>query len=441
MANSYVIPGTLFAALSRGHGGEAAGRWLAAAERTKHLLLLRGVVEAARAAAHPCADEFTQAYWTLADIQRQSAGAVEAVVMQPAVAAWAAEAIQQLSSGIAADLPARRMSGVVAAAAVRAGIPYRSIVAADDAWVMIPSLGRACLPSARVSGRAEIEVTRAGVEISAGGDRIRLPQDPCQDGPGWQAIRRISAHAGGRTLRLMVDDIDPYRFAAFPGVGGRLTGGELLALAARLNEAIGMLVTHHQRVAGEVFAMVTVLTPLAIAAPSQAQAHATSRDTFGCVAMSLPRDGRSLALALTHEVQHAKLAALLDLVALVRPTATSARYYAPWRDDPRPIAALLHGTYAFLGVAGYWQRQRQHETGELALSAHAEFARWHSATAGAVRDLATSGSLTGLGRRFLAGMEATVQLRGRASVPSEAARLARTAAMMHREQWRRLHEA
>jgi HEXXH motif-containing protein len=45
-----------------------------------------------------------------------------------------------------------------------------------------------------------------------------------------------------------------------------------------------------------------------------------------------------------HEVQHLKLAALLDIVTLTMP-GEHDRYYAPWRDDPRPLSGLLQGTY------------------------------------------------------------------------------------------------
>jgi hypothetical protein len=35
------------------------------------------------------------------------------------------------------------------------------------------------------------------------------------------------------------------------------------------------------------------------------------------------------------------------------------RYYAPWRADPRLASGLLQGTYAFLGVSGFWRCQRK----------------------------------------------------------------------------------
>lgn len=34
------------------------------------------------------------------------------------------------------------------------------------------------------------------------------------------------------------------------------------------------------------------------------------------------------------------------------------RFYAPWRDDARPVSGLLQGAYAYLGLSRFW-RQRQ----------------------------------------------------------------------------------
>ena len=53
-------------------------------------------------------------------------------------------------------------------------------------------------------------------------------------------------------------------------------------------------------------------------------------------------------MTLVHEFQHSKLSAMLDLVPLTDPD-DHGRYFAPWRVDPRPLAGLLQGVYAFVG--------------------------------------------------------------------------------------------
>jgi len=103
-----------------------------------------------------------------------------------------------------------------------------------------------------------------------------------------------------------------------------------------------------------------------------------------------------------------KLGALYDMFDLWD-RADQRLFYAPWREDPRPLGALLQGTYAHIGVTDYWRARRHAVTGPDALAADEQFARWRMMTAEAVETLAGSGGLTPLGVRFVAGMRATVQ--------------------------------
>jgi uncharacterized protein len=141
------------------------------------------------------------------------------------------------------------------------------------------------------------------------------------------------------------------------------------------------------------------------------------------------------AVTLTHEVQHAKLAALLDLVRLTQ-LDDGALFYAPWRDDPRPISGLLQGAYAYLGVTGFWHRQRGHDSGDAALYAHTEFARWRTATDMVVETLLASGRLTKAGERFVAGIARTLRAWHEEDIPSAALVIARRKAERHCALWR-----
>ena len=247
-------------------------------------------------------------------------------------------------------------------------------------------------------------------------------------------MRVLEARSGTSRLRLIIDDIDPYRFPPSAGLSARLDPGELLHWAAVLGDAWSLLLRYHRRMAGEVRTIVTTLTPLHRTVLYTS--NATSRATFGCVALSRPEDGQALTLALIHEVQHAKLAALSDLVALVRPN-TQELYYAPWRDDPRPAEPLLHGTYAHLGVTEFWRKQRHVDPGmQDNLLAHAEYVRWRDATAEAANTLSQCPDLTALGHDFVEGIRKTLRFWSRDHVPRAAAELARTAAESHRSHWR-----
>ena len=90
--------------------------------------------------------------------------------------------------------------------------------------------------------------------------------------------------------------------------------------------------------------------------------------------MSEPPDPETCACTLTHELQHVKLCAVLDIVRLTVPDDGRRRYYAPWRDDPRPVAGLLQGAYALVGVTEFWRRRRQLAAGAAQLRADGEFA-------------------------------------------------------------------
>ena len=101
--------------------------------------------------------------------------------------------------------------------------------------------------------------------------------------------------------------------------------------------------------------------PLANDVPGQ-EISATARQAFGAIAAALPASGADLARLIIHEFQHVKLGALIDMFDLYDRT-DQRLFYAPWREDPRPVGALLQGTYAHLGVTDYWRSYRHLVTG------------------------------------------------------------------------------
>lgn len=198
-----------------------------------------------------------------------------------------------------------------------------------------------------------------------------------------------------------------------------------------------MLVENHREVAAEVAATHTMLVPLRGAVAGQTSV--TVSDAFGCIAMSLPLNPHATALTLAHELQHAKLSVLMDLFPLVEQGADEL-FYAPWRDDPRPITGLLHGTYAHFGVAAFWRRQSLQESDlEQARLAEVEFARWGEASREAAHILINSRKLTPIGRRFVTGMLRILKEWRTKEVSSSALAAARRLADEHRERWQRAH--
>lgn len=415
-----------FAALAAGEGGAGVVRQLAVVEFSKHLLLLRGVVESAAAIGHPAAGRAAAAYDTLAALQDEAPKAVENVLRYPAVGAWLRDTLLTLDHDPARAQP-DRLTTVTAAAAIRARATLSIEVRPIGGSLLLPSLGEALVPE----GKVTIRSTPRGAEVVAGDVRVTIPADHTRDAPGWRGVRRLTASAHGRTLDLVLDDVDPYRMPA--DVADRLPENELQRWRTALEESWGILTAHHPVTAAEIEVAHRVVTPLR--SPADGQVSGTASETFGTVGLSAPVDGLTLAATLAHEVQHAKLGALLDVVRLTEPDE-NRRFYAPWRDDPRPVDGLLQGAYAYLGVSGFWRRQRTREHGDEAFLAHREFARWRAGAYRAVDTLATSGLLTPAGKNFTSHMRRILAGWKYEKVPPAAAARAREEAERHLAHWR-----
>jgi HEXXH motif-containing protein len=404
----------MFDALAEGGGGREAVRELAAAEHSKHVILLRGVVAAARGGEqYPLA---RTGYDLLAEAWRADRAAAGKVIGYPSVGAWARRTIQACRGGPA--MPGAEPAGlcaVGAAAAIRAGLTAEIEVPVIGGQVMLPSLGAAAVP-----GR--VALVRCGNGHATVGP-VEIPGDPHQDAPGWFGLRR--ARAG--SLDVLLDDLDPFRMPATPGLAPRSTAEPW---DAALRQAWPVLARSHPAVAAEIAAAVSVIVPRS--RPSEGAVSATSQEAFGAVAMSMPRNPVSCAETLAHEIQHLKLGAMLDIVTLTLPD-DGRRYYAPWRDDPRPLGGLFQGAYAYLGVTGFWRRQRQFGDGQQ--KADVEYARWRAAVALAVEALRSSGRLTDAGLDFVNGMSRTLARWQDEPVSARAQVEAHRAAESHLARW------
>ncbi|MFC4111916.1 HEXXH motif domain-containing protein [Nonomuraea zeae] len=415
------IPADAFDALASGGGGGSAVRQLSAAQYSKHLLLIRGVLNVAREAGHARWTQTRRAYDLLATLQSQYPEAVDRVLQHPSVGAWARHTIRTRRYP-------EQLAALAAAVALRARTTCEVDVPVIDGKATLPSLGQVTFPDGVTM--ATVHCWPEGAEVSAGGIVIEI-----RDGvPGWQGLRTLTAESAGKRLDLLIDDLDPHRMPGANDLRERLTSAQADHWRRVLEQSWELLVSHHAPVADEVSAAITVLTPLDD--PAVGASSGTSRDAYGCIALSTPPDPRTLAETLTHEGQHAKLSALLDIVRLTKPDDGS-RYYAPWREDPRPAGGLLQGSYAYLGVTDFWRRQRHHETGESEIRASAEFARWRSAARLVTGTLLDSGRLTEHGVTFVDRMGRQLDAWADEPVPAQAAALATRAADRHRERWRR----
>ncbi|WP_248962419.1 HEXXH motif domain-containing protein [Sphaerisporangium perillae] len=405
------LPAEVLSGLAAGGGGEPAVRHLVAAQDSKHRLLILGVVEWARSEGHPAAGLAERAFDLLAGIEKQAPEAVRRVIRHPAVGAWAKQTLHGLEKGSGGGDPAL-LGAVSVAAAVRAGIACRAEVPSAEGRVMLPTLGRVTVPVD--DSLADLRVREDGKLEVAGSSAVLAP------------IHRLTSD--DRTIDFLLDDLDPYRWDPGKVIDGRLPEAERDRWRQCLGEAWRILTEHHWTIAMECRSAITVLTP--IKGPAHGMDSASSRDRFGAIALSSPPDARWLASTFAHEIQHAKLGALLDVLDLTLPDGR--RYYAPWRPDPRPLSGLLQGAYAYLGVAGFWRRQRAFEPD---LRPHIEFARWRAAAHAVTGTLLGSGRLTADGHRFVSAMRETMTSWLAEPVPPEALAAARSEAAAHREQW------
>ncbi|GAA0429954.1 hypothetical protein Acor_45560 [Acrocarpospora corrugata] len=438
----YTVPGDVFATLATGAGGERAGRFLASAERSKHLLLVRNVVVMAEQHGHERAWELAHAYDLLAGLHEDHPHAVERILRHPPVGTWALRMMKVIPRKTGGGpLAYAYLPSMALAAAVIAGATASLDLVASGGRVLLPSLGAARLATAhhRSTQRVTVRTGPDGGQVLGAGSVATIPRDPEHYAEGWAGTRRLSAEHASRTFAVLLDDLDPYRIPeGWPT--GRQQPAAVRQWQQHLNAAWALLVDHHPGYAEEVAACVTTFVPLH--RPGGRTVSSTSRHAFGSFAGSLPTDSRILAALLAHEVQHAKLWALLDLIPL---TLREDRHrpvllYAPWRDDPRPPISHLQGAYAHLAVAAFWRVQRFVDHGEAALRAHTEFARWRQHTRDAIETLRGSGRLTGAGLDFVNGMASTIDRWRGDAIPADAAQRARASSDDHYRAWRRRNQ-
>lgn len=411
-----------FDELAAGRGGGAAVEELTAAEYSKHMVLLAGVVREAAEAGHDQYPLARAGFELLARALRESPAAAERVVLHPAVAQWAREAALACRRGLSgAHARPAQLAAVGAAAAIRAGLAARIEVPAADGLAVLPSLGAAVAAGTRVQVRAEPGHARAG--------QVAIPSDPHRQSPGWLPLRRVGLDG----LDVIIDDLDPFRMLGRADLAPRLEASEPWEDALR--QAWGVLrAGHPAALVAEIGAAIRAVVPLA--QPESGMVSDSSREAFGAVAMSLPPDPVHGAEALVHETQHLKLGALLDLAELTEPDDDRG-FYAPWRDDPRPVSGLLQGAYAFFGVSAFWRRQRLSPgSGD---DGHVKYARWRDATANVIETLRSTGRLTDAGRDFVDGMASVLESWIGEPVPEGAADQAMRIAQAHRSRWEAAH--
>ncbi|MEU5612136.1 HEXXH motif domain-containing protein [Streptomyces sparsogenes] len=407
---------TGFDELARGGGGAAVVAELTAGQRSRHMLLLRALID--HASAHPEVPGPLpaphEAWELLVRAERRNPQSVARLLLHPQVGAWLGRCLRRLrgvaeeaetGDGVSLWLESGYLHTVAASAALLAGIGFRIAVGVRDGGVALPALGFVDLTGCGTTV-AEIRAEDAGGRAVRAGSRVvPLPSDLTRDAPGWHPLRRLRGEHPDHPCSPYLDDLDPYRDFLRPSAPERL--GEAEARRWQEDFRAAWRLVAGQREVDPAGVAGCLLSVVPVRYPTRTEPFsATSPEAYGCVLLNLPPDPTTFAASLIHEAQHIKLSALLDLVPLIR-GGTEEIHYAPWRADPRPLRGLLHGVYAFLGVTGFWQARRQAGPDDGATpTAHFEFALRRVQTAHGLRTLRAHAELTPLGDRFLRGIEA-----------------------------------
>ncbi|MBZ6285583.1 aKG-HExxH-type peptide beta-hydroxylase [Streptomyces olivaceus] len=354
------------------------------------------------------------------------ASPARARVFHPLTGPWARSCLRGLDSGpgAAGEERSRRLrrdlahfSAIAAVAAAGAGIPFTTRLTARAGILALPSLG--ALHTAR-SGDVPVDVSCAGGRLV-----LRQPDAPdvtvhLESGVGaWSgALAWTPAHAlPGLTPTappLPFDDLDPYRELPDGPRHGDLRTPFALDDAERKrwlqawSGTAPVLRSGGARRLAEAGALLRCLVPLETppdVGTGRGSCSATRREAFGALLSSTPPDPVTFAATLVHELQHAKLAALGDLVTLHR-AGPEARYFAPWRADPRPYDGLLQGAYSHLAMADFYQRRALVPGLPDRDWSWAQHARYRAQVRAALPALVGSPDLTVRGRRFVDEMAA-----------------------------------
>lgn len=370
--------------------------------RSKRLVLLRGVLDAAPGGR---AGEAADHWALLEEAERYAPDAVHDVLHYPATGVWAEETLRRLHAPYGPPADLGHLGALAVAAALRSGIAFKATLRPLHGRLVLPTLG--LLRPARPGPLALTECS----------------WDP--DDPATLALHTLP---GGRTA---LDDLDPYRA---PGPdrpapvrpARRLTPKGHKRWDTQWSGALTLLDRYDTARADEIGLLLRSVVPLGGGSRSSG---ATLPAAAGSV-LARPQAPPALAATLVHEVQHGKLTALTDVLTLHTADRTP-RHWAPWRTDPRPLEGLLHGAYAHLALAGYWQRAALYG----ARGAWAQHARIRAQVAAVLPALHRHPQLTTAGREFTAAMAAAERAMDELPPPGDQHAVARRGVERERRAW------
>lgn len=369
----------------------------------------------------------------LAEAERRDPDAVAEILMYPTVGVWLTRALHHTRPGRLTPWPELGyLHLVAAAAAIRAGCHRTVRVPVWRGIVSLPTVGHLRMPKAFPAGAVDVSCAGENSRIRVH-HALSIPLDGT-DSAFTPARQRVLANRGV-TLRVWLEDKDPYHGFGDPLAPVALDDSEFAEWRKLLGEAWDVLTLNHPRHARELAAGLRMLVPIE---PDVDAVGASAPAAFGGIRLSVNQSATEFAEALTHEMQHSKLNALLELVNLTTGD-DCARHLAPWRDDPRPLTGVVHGVYAFTCGVEFWLAQeptaQEHEARRIAF----DIAHRRAQVRRALTTLAASTQLTRPGEALIEAVSARLAVCEQVPVH---ATLARTVTAMlddHQALWRLRH--
>lgn len=423
---------------------------LRAAELSKNVLLLEAVRrEAIRTGADSVSAIVNSACDVLRIAQASRPDAVARLLTLPNFGFWAAESLTRLRTGSERpgeqrdvpplELDIGRVATFAAVAALRARQQCRLKLPIRDGVIHLPALGQVTVPVGNGQDWADFVSDGRGATLASGSWGMRLPAGGLgAPEAAWAPALSLAARSRGLEIRLLLET-DPLLARLVPAPCA-MSPNLAAEWQERLTGAWELLTRYHPAIALGLSEGLMVIVPSAELEPGQ-PITATSGWAWGAVLLSLPSDELAFAEALTHEFHHLMLAAVEDITTLVNASGRDDLCYAPWRDDPRPRSALLQGSYAFFGVAGFWLRQRHVGSSADRLRAETEFARRSQNVSDALAELRDWAGLTAAGHVFVSTMaERVAELLAEHVNPAARAAASR-ANSDHRARWLRARAA
>ncbi|MFD7599557.1 HEXXH motif-containing putative peptide modification protein [Streptomyces mirabilis] len=429
------LPPDSLTELAGGEGGPDTLGLLIGAERSRRLLLLRILDDAT---------DLGPAWDLLIKAQRRAPHVVDELLMYPQTGMWLATALRRLRGTSPQDEPPPwvvlgHVAALAAAAALRAELDFTIEVPARHGRVPLPTLGCAVLPVAEPWTTATVRAEAGRTVVETSGATVVVPVPPHSAGPGWHPVRRLSVGPDKLQLEVALDDVDPYRTYPWPTEPRPLSEAAAAQWRHVLERAWEVLLREQPGTAEAMQRGVLSLSPTPARERFRPRS-VTSGDAFGGIEASEPDDAVQLAVTLVHEFQHTKLGGLLHLTPLLTHDAdeNTELWYAPWRDDPRPLEGLLQGIYAFAGIAGFWHAHRR-AAGTQQAMADFEFALWRTHVATAIEQIHRHPRFTPLGGALLDTLRNRCAGWLEEPVPEEQLALARLCAADHVARWRTHH--